>query len=295
MSPRISPEASIGGALRLAKKNGRAAFVPYLTAGDPSLRWTERFFKALVRGGAGAVELGVPFSDPVADGVTNQRAAERALKSGTNINAIFKLCRRLRNQAATPIILFTYYNPLLRMGLKRFAQSARRAGVTGVLAVDLPPEEAGEYLRCLKSAGLEAVFLASPTTTPARLRTIARASGSAVYYVCRIGVTGVRDSLSKTLGGEIRQLRRHVSKPLLVGFGISTPAQARQAGKFADGVVVGSALMKIIEENPPAAAERKLLKFAQQATAAPRRVTVAGKRRRPLSQNQVEGTRRSAK
>jgi len=256
--------------LKNLKSRGKAAFIPYITAGDPSLEATRRFARVLAEAGASVLELGVPFSDPMADGPVNRRSCERALKRGARLNAVLRLVKRIRLDGITvPIILFTYYNPLLKMGLSKFAAAAKSAGVTGVLALDLPPEEAGEYRGALGAAGLETVFLAAPTSGRSRLEVIGKASTGFVYYVSRTGVTGVRSRLSSTLAEELRRVKRSVSAPVAVGFGISTPGQARTVARLADGVVVGSALVSIIEENRnPAKAEKKLGAFARRIAAA---------------------------
>ncbi|MBI5883019.1 MAG: tryptophan synthase subunit alpha, partial [Elusimicrobia bacterium] len=230
---------------------------------DPTLEWTGRFLDALAEAGADVVELGVPFSDPVADGPVNQRAAERALGSGTTLTGILDAVAAWRRRGrTTPIVLFTYINPPLRMGLGRFAERCRDAGVQGVLPVDLPPEEAGEFRRVLAAARVGAVFLASPTTAVARMPLIAEAATGFVYYAARLGVTGESRTLSASLARELRCLKRHVRRPIAAGFGISTPAQAAAVGRLADGVVVGSALVRIVGEHPPREAARRLRKAA---------------------------------
>ncbi len=236
----------------------KKAFVAYLTAGDPSLAMTARYVRALARAGADIIELGVPHSDPVADGETNQRAAERGLKSGTTLIGILDMARKLRAEGEkVPLVLFSYFNPILRLGLVEFARLARASGITAVLAVDLPPEESKEYREALLASGVGTVFLASPTTRVDRLALIGEASTEFVYYVSRAGVTGTRDSLSATLAEEVARVKAIVKKPVCVGFGISTPEQVREVASIADGVVVGSALVKVIEENPDEA-EKKL-------------------------------------
>ncbi|MBI3505914.1 MAG: tryptophan synthase subunit alpha [Proteobacteria bacterium] len=251
------------------RRGGRAALVPYITAGDPSLPWTQRFVAALAEAGADVIELGVPFSDPIADGPVIQRASERALKAKTTLPKVLGLVRSLRRRGVrTPIVLFSYLNPILRLGPRAFAARARAAGVDGVLVVDLPPEEGADLREALAQAGVEAVFLASPTTDPARLGLIDSASTGFVYYVSRLGVTGARSSLSASLPAELARLRRRVKKPVAVGFGISTPEQAKAVARLCDGVVVGSALMKIVEEHRPAEAVRRLGRLATSMCAA---------------------------
>ncbi len=255
----------IGEHFKAAKAQGHAAFVPYITAGDPSLEATELFVRRLVEAGAAAIELGVPFSDPMADGPTNQRAAERALKSGTSLKKVIALVARVRASGiTTPIVLFTYFNPVFKMGFEAFAESAAQAGVNGVLTVDLPPEEATEYRAALGARALETIFLASPTTPPARLSTIGRASSSVVYYVARNGVTGAQRELPEELLQELAQVTRGVGdRAVMVGFGISAPEQAKRVGQHADAVVVGSALVQLIENSRSASeAADRLTQFS---------------------------------
>jgi tryptophan synthase alpha chain len=256
---------SLSHAMQALRRSGRKAFIPYITAGDPSLEATERFAKALIAAGADALELGVPFSDPVADGPTNQKAAERALRAGTSLAAVLELVARLRRQGVTtPIVLFTYFNPIFKLGEAEFARRAQAAGVSGTLVVDLPPEEAAEFSGLARRHGLDSVFLASPTTTPDRFDRIAGASSGFIYYVSRTGVTGVRTDVSSTLGEELARFRGRTELPIAVGFGISTPEQARQVASLADGIVVGSAFVKIIEESPDIdAAESRISTLAR--------------------------------
>ncbi len=233
-----------------ARAERRAAFVPYLTAGDPDLRTTGELVVALERAGADLVELGVPFSDPIADGPVNQAAAARALASGTTLVGILEEVAAVRRRCHVPIVLFTYFNPLLRYGLARFAEHASESGVDGVLCVDLPPEEAaGEYLEALHGAGLDTIFLLAPTSTPDRMRAVARVGTGFVYYVSRTGVTGERGELPEELARQVKSVRKRVDLPVAVGFGISTREQARAVAQIADGVVVGSALVRIVGEH----------------------------------------------
>lgn len=249
----------------LTKKRDRAAFIPYLTAGDPSLAATEEVLDALAAAGANVIELGIPFSDPSADGPVNQRAAERALKSGTTLTKVLDLVAKRRAKGdGMPYLIFTYYNPVFRMGLEKFASAAKKAGVQGALIVDLPPEEAQDYRRAMQKADLETVFLAAPTTTDARLKTIGEASSGFVYYVSRLGVTGESVALADGLGKEIARVRKLTQCPVAVGFGISTPKQAKDASFVADGVIVGSALVRAAEE----AGAAKVKELAAAMTAA---------------------------
>lgn len=227
----------------------RAAFIPFLMAGDPSLEATATHLDALVAGGADIIELGVPFSDPIADGPTNQRAATRALAAGTKLSGILELVARHRDRLGVPIVLFTYFNPILHRGVERFAEQAAASGVDGVLCVDLPPEEGeGELVPALRDQGVDTIFLLSPTSTRERVQRVSKASSGFVYYVSRTGVTGERDELPADLVRDVKRLRRKIDPPLAVGFGLSTPSQVAAVGEVADGVVVGSALVRLIEE-----------------------------------------------
>ncbi len=256
--------------LKQLKLQGKTAFIPYITAGDPSLEATGLFAKVLADSGAAVLELGVPFSDPMADGPVNRRSSERALKNGASLDGILQLVRRLREGGiAIPIILFTYFNPLFKMGLAEFAERAKDSGLTGVLTLDLPPEEAAEYRKFMDAAGIETVFLAAPTSDEHRLRLIDEASTGFVYYVSRTGVTGVQSAISDSLEEELSRVRRHINNPVVVGFGISGPEQARAVARLADGVVVGSALVSIVEENKnPGIAAEKLKLFTETIIAA---------------------------
>ena len=251
--------SKLGDTLNKLKEEGRAAFIPYITAGDPTLADTKLFIRSLVKAGADIIELGLPFSDPIADGPTNQRAAERALEAGTTVAGIFDLVKEIRQEGInTPIVLFTYFNPVLRPGLDSFAQRAAEAGVTGLLIVDLPPEEADEYKKAMTAKGLETVFLTSPTTAKERLRLIDESTTGFVYYVSRLGVTGKRQALPETICQEVEAVRSSMNNPVVIGFGISTPEHVRQLAPHTDGVVVGSALVKLIADNPPQKAAAKL-------------------------------------
>jgi tryptophan synthase alpha chain len=243
-------------ALETARKKGGSAFIPFIMAGDPDMKSCEELIVSLEKSGAAALELGVPFSDPVADGVTVQRAAERALAQGTTLASVLDLVARLRRRSVTlPICLFSYVNPIFKMGYGTFVAAARKAGADGALLVDLPPEEAEDYLKLAAVAGLETVFLSSPTTSPERLKLIDRCSTGFVYYVSREGVTGAQASLAATLSDKLAALRQSLTSPLAVGFGISAPEHIRQLSGKADGIVVGSALIKLIEQNPANAVE----------------------------------------
>ncbi|MEO8195811.1 MAG: tryptophan synthase subunit alpha [Thermoanaerobaculia bacterium] len=232
-----------------ARAERRAAFIPYITAGDPDLAATERLAVTLAAAGADILELGVPFSDPIADGPANQAAAARALASGTTLVGILALVARLQPRLGIPVVLFTYFNPIHAYGVARFAEHAAASGVDGVLCVDLPPEEAeGEYLDALRARGLDAIFLLAPTSTRERVRAVARLGSGFVYYVSRTGVTGEQGELPEALAREAKALGKTLKLPLAVGFGISTRAQVAAVAKVADGVVVGSALVRLIGE-----------------------------------------------
>jgi tryptophan synthase alpha chain len=241
--------SDIRGVFRRCKAGKRPAFIPYLTAGDPDLETSSELLKALARAGADLIELGVPFSDPIADGPVNQRAATRALAAGTSLSAVLELVARCRRELEVPVVLFTYFNPIHACGIARFAEQAAASGVDGVLCVDLPPDEAAtDYLPALRDRGLDTPFLLAPTSGKRRISQVDQASSGFVYYVSRTGVTGTRDELPEDLLRQAKRLRRRLHLPLAVGFGISTPEQARAVGRVADGVVVGSALVRIVEE-----------------------------------------------
>ena len=232
------------------KAEGRVAFVPFLTAGDPSLDRTVEIAVGLEAAGADVLELGVPFSDPLADGPVIQRSSERALGRGVTLEAVLDVVRRIRQRSALPLLLFSYFNPLLQRGLERLAEEAAEAGVDGVLVTDLPPEEADEWIAAARGAALDTVFLAAPTSPPERLRRVAEASRGFVYAISRTGVTGERRALSDEARPLVERLRGLTDVPVALGFGLSTPEQVAQAARVADAVVVGSALVRFLEEQP---------------------------------------------
>lgn len=232
---------------RLRAKN-EAALVAYLTAGDPSPERTPEFVFALERGGADLIELGVPFSDPVADGPVIQKACDRALAAGTTLAKVLDAARRIREKSEIPLVLFSYLNPLFRYGFDRLASDAAQAGVDGCLITDLSVEEAEDPVARLHAAGLDTIFLAAPTSTPTRIEAIARYSSGFVYLVSRTGVTGERDSLSGTLAPLVAAVRAKTQLPIAVGFGISRPEHCAEVARLADGVVVGSSIVRLIEE-----------------------------------------------
>jgi tryptophan synthase alpha chain len=251
---------AIARALERAKKEKRAAFVPFLMAGDPDLATTADLVVELAEAGADVVELGVPFSDPIADGPVNQAAAERALAAGTTLERILATVAELRSRTDVAIVLFSYCNPIHRYGPARFATHAAASGVDGVLCVDLPPEEAeGEYLDSLCANAIDPIFLIAPTSTRDRVKAVASSGSGFVYYVSRTGVTGERAELPRELAREVTTLRKASKLPVVVGFGIGTPEQAAAVGRVADGVVVGSALVRLAAESTdPAASVRHL-------------------------------------
>ena len=230
------------------KKRREAALIPFVTAGDPDLDTTLKILRALEKGGADCVELGIPFSDPTADGPTIQRSSERALKNGLSLTRIFRMVREFRQNSELPLILFGYFNPFFRYGLEDFCRQAAKAGADGVLCVDLPPEESGELKRWTDAQGLDLIFLLSPTSGIDRLRQVARIGRGFIYYVSVTGVTGARQSFDRGLRLQVRRVRRATALPVAVGFGISTPKQAAWISGFADAAVVGSALVATIEQ-----------------------------------------------
>ncbi|MGC1596642.1 MAG: tryptophan synthase subunit alpha, partial [Candidatus Acidiferrales bacterium] len=222
--------------------------IAYVTAGDPSLAATEKIVLAAAEAGADVIELGVPFSDPVADGPTIQRASERALRGGTTLAGVIELVHKIRAHSDVPLILFTYFNPILQMGLDKFATDAASAGADGVLVTDLTPEEAEDYRATMQAQGLDTIFLAAPTSTDARLERIARASSGFLYLISRAGVTGAREALPPELPALVRRTRKFTSLPIAVGFGISLPTHVTVLGGIADAAVVGSAIMAEVEK-----------------------------------------------
>jgi tryptophan synthase alpha chain len=226
---------------------GEMGIVAYITAGDPSLEATLEFVLALEEAGTDIIELGVPFSDPLADGPTIQRASERALKSGASLPKILELVNRIRKSSQIPLVLFSYYNPILQMGLEPFAAAASGAGVDGVLATDLSPEESVEYRRILAMHHLDTIFLCAPTSTDERLASIAECSSGFLYLVSRTGVTGAKDTLPDDLPVLLRRVRNFTKLPIAVGFGISLPGHVTLLGGLADAAVVGSSLVAEIE------------------------------------------------
>jgi tryptophan synthase alpha chain len=247
---RSSPEEPIGRierGFRSLAEAGELGLIAYITAGDPSLEASARIVVAAAKAGADIIELGVPFSDPVADGPVIQRASERALRGGTTLAGVLELVRNLRSHTDLPLVLFSYFNPILQMGLQKFAESAASAGADGVLITDLTPEEADEYRATVQAQALDTIFLAAPTSTDQRLARIATASTGFLYLVSRTGVTGEREALPEGLPALVRRIRNFTSLPIAVGFGISLPSHVSVLGGIADAAVVGSALMAEVE------------------------------------------------
>ena len=231
------------------RRDGRRAFIPYLTAGDPDLATTERLLPALVEAGADLIELGIPFSDPMADGPVIQRASERALREPLGVAEILPLVERFRRQSDVPIVLFTYYNPLLQLDQSTLGERLRAAGVDGVLITDLIPEEAGDLVARLRPSGIDTIFLVAPTSTDERIRMIAEQARGFLYVVARTGVTGVRAELSQEVSSLVARVRQASSLPIAVGFGITTPAHVQEVWQYAEGAVVGSRLVLEIEQS----------------------------------------------
>ena len=231
------------------KCHNAKAFIPYLTAGDPCLEVTLELALALEKAGADVIELGVPFSDPIADGPVIQRATERALKNGVTVPQVLALGENIRKQSGIPLVLFSYFNPLLNYGLERLAADAVKAGFDGVLASDLTVEESDPFVRTMRHSGLDTVFLVAPTSSPERMKKIAAASTGFLYAVSRTGVTGEQQELATDLKQFLETLRMHTRMPIAVGFGISRPEHVQAVWQEAEGAIVGSSVVKAVEEN----------------------------------------------
>ena len=232
-----------------AKREGRKAFIPYITAGDPDLQTTEHLILALDEAGADLIELGVPFSDPMADGPVIQRASERALKNPIGVADILPLVERVRQRSEVPLLLFTYFNPLLQFAKEKLGQRLTSTGLDGVLVTDLIPEEAEDFVAEMRGAGLDTVFLVAPTSTDKRIKLIAEYSSGFIYVVARTGVTGMRESSSAEVRALVERVRRYSSLPVAVGFGISKPEHVREVWSYADGAVVGTRIVLEVENN----------------------------------------------
>jgi tryptophan synthase alpha chain len=231
----------------IRKKNSKA-FIPYIMAGDPNIGRTRELIRILEDCGADIIELGVPFSDPLADGPTIQRAAQRALDEGVTLKKVIALVAELRLSSRIPIILMTYYNPVYKYGEERFARDAAAAGVDGIIVPDLPPDEADNLIKHSKKSGLDTIFLLAPTSTDSRIQKVSKASSGFIYYVPITGITGAKLSMDASIESHMARIRKVTDKPVAVGFGISTPEEASAISRFADGVIVGSAIVKRIEE-----------------------------------------------
>ncbi|MCX5666005.1 MAG: tryptophan synthase subunit alpha [Candidatus Omnitrophica bacterium] len=231
------------------KARKKKAFIAYITAGDPSLAATKRMVPALEGAGVDIIELGIPFSDPLADGPTIQAASHRALLKGVTLKVIFAAVKELRRATEIPIAFMTYYNPVLKYGVENFIKSCKYNGVDGVIIPDLPYEEAKDLIRCAKREKIATIFLAAPTSTRKRIEDIVKNSTGFIYYVSLTGVTGARSKLPPEVASNVRKIKSMTSKPVAVGFGVSTPGQARDMAKIADGVIVGSAIVKMIADN----------------------------------------------
>jgi len=243
------PPSRLDATFAALRARRERALVAYLTAGDPSLAATRDLVVEVARRGADVIEIGIPFSDPLADGPVIQRATQRAFAAGVTLPRVLELVREMRGEVGVPLVFLTYYNPVLAFGLKAFCATSVEAGIDGVIVADLPPEEAGPLRAEADPAGLDLIHLVAPTSTPERMRKIARASRGFVYMVSLTGVTGERAALAPDLAAQLRALRAVTTKPVCVGFGISTPAQAASVGRLADGVIVGSAIVRLVEEH----------------------------------------------
>jgi tryptophan synthase alpha chain len=255
----------IGRLFETLKRDGRKGLIAYITAGDPAPDRTPALVEALVRGGADLIELGVPFSDPIADGPVIQRGGQRALKAGTTLKVVLEIAARIRQRSEVPLLLFTYLNPVLRYGLEGLAEDAARCGIDGCLLTDASVEEAYRYVDAMHRHGLDTVFLAAPTSTERRIKLVARYSTGFVYLVSRTGVTGERESLAEGVSQLIRSVRAVTDLPLAVGFGISKPEHVAELGRQVEAVVVGSAFVRLIEKNlDNASMEIQLESFARE-------------------------------
>jgi tryptophan synthase alpha chain len=240
--------SKIGQTFKRLKNKGRAALIPFIVAGDPDIETTKALILKMAESGADIIELGLPFSDPIADGPTIQAAYKRALQKGVNLRDIFRLTERLKG-TSTPLVLMTYFNPVLRYGIKGFAAGCKECGIDGVVIPDLPPEEAGPWITEARRKDLDTIFIIAPTSPPERIKLVSRYSRGFIYYVSITGVTGTREKLPEELEITVERIKNKIRKPVAVGFGISTPEQVKEVNRFTDGIIVGSAIVKIVEEN----------------------------------------------
>lgn len=229
-------------------KSGETALIPYIMAGDPSLEATKKYVSDLETSGADIIELGVPFSDPLADGPTIQRAAERSLQKGTTLRKVIQLVKEIRKSSEIPVILMTYYNPVFKYGIEEFIAHSVHAGVDGVIIPDLIPDEAGDFIALSRKHGLDTVFLLAPTSTQERIDRISKASTGFIYYVSITGITGSSLSMGQAMKNTLASIKKTSKKPVAVGFGISNPEEASSVAKLADGVIIGSAIVKLIAQ-----------------------------------------------
>lgn len=239
----------IADAFARGRTEGRALFIAYVCAGDPTPEASAGVCRALLTHGVDLLELGVPFSDPLADGLTNQHAAERALEAGMTQEKVFALVKGLRAETEAPLIFYTYYNLVFSQGVDAYVRRAKEAGIDGLLVLDLPPEEAGDFREACARHGVKTVFIVAPTTPDERIPLIAEATTGFIYYVSQEGVTGERDTLADNLGDAVARIKAHTELPVAVGFGISTPEQVKTVAGTADGVIVGSALVNCVARN----------------------------------------------
>ena len=248
----------------ILKGNEHKGFIPFITAGDPDLETTHELLIELARAGATVIELGVPFSDPMADGPVIQRASERALRHGFGLSAVLETVSKARQEIDVPIVLFSYFNPLLQFGLEKLADESRRVGLDGVLVTDLAPEEAGEFSTLLRARDLDMIFLVAPTSTDTRLQMVAERARGFIYAVSRAGVTGAREEMNADAEKLVKRIKRLSDLPVAVGFGISTPEHVRDVWRYADAAVVGSAIVAEIEQSQsPAEAVSRVGEFAR--------------------------------
>ncbi len=246
--------------------SGQKALIPFVSAGDPDLATTHKLVLEMERRGADIVELGVPFSDPIADGPTIQKASQRALQAGVTLKKILDLVKQIRRQSQIPLMLMTYYNPIFKYGEGQFVEDAIQAGVDGLIVPDLPPEEAGELLRAAEGTPLDVIFLLAPTSTPERISMVSKVSRGFIYYVSLTGITGAEGAVVEQIKNKLSQIKRVSDKPVAVGFGISTPQQAARIAPLASGVIVGSAIIRVMEKHlqEPALMVQEVGKFVHQ-------------------------------